>query len=356
MKKSVIRCILGLINDSDFCPQLQTHGDVMIKTDSDSYLGDIVESSGKNTKNINARCGRGWGITTNIIMILKEVCLGQFYFTVALILRESLLFSSVLLNSETWTNVTAAEINQLQNIDNSLLRRILGCPAKTAICSLYLDTAALPIKNVLMGKRIMFLHYLLNLPQSDLTYRIFQAQVDHPVKNDWVLQVNKDLSDIGMADVSFEEIKKKSKNVFKKDIKVKIRRLAFETLMKEKETKSKLKNLKYDSLTIQPYLVSDQLSIPQKQLIFKIRVRMIETPDSYGRDVPCRLCHLARDEMSHVLDCIVLKLAGPGLYRDSDVSITDAFEGNNIEKMKKLAIAFQEALRTREILINKNNN
>ena len=77
---------------------------------------------------------------------------------------------------------------------------------------------------------------------------------------------------------------------------------------------------------------------------------MIETPDNYGRDVPCRLCYLARDEMSHILDCIVLKLACPELYRNSDVSINDAYEGNNMEKLKNLAIVFQEAWRTREKL------
>ena len=130
----------------------------------------------------------------------------------------------------------------------------------------------------------------------------------------------------------------------------KIRELAFITLKNEKDTKSKMRNLNYDSFNIQPYLVSDKLSLRQKQLICKIRAGMIETPDNYGRDVPCRLCYLARDEMSHVLDCIVLKLACPELYRNSDVSINDAYEGNNMEKLKNLAIVFQEAWRTREKL------
>ena len=296
---------IGCNDNIDFCPQLKTHGEVMIKTYSESYLGDIIESNGKNTKNINARCGRGWGIITNITMILREVCLGQFYYTIALILRESLLFSSMLLNSESWTNVTAAEVNQLEKIDKALIKKILSCPAKTTVCFLFLETAALPIKNVLMGKRIMFLHCLLNLPETDLTSRVFHAQAENPIKNDWVLQ---------------------------------------------KDTKSKMRNLNYESFNIQPYLVSDKLSLRQKQLICKIRAGMIETPDNYGRDVPCRLCYLARDEMSHVLDCIVLKLACPELYLNSDVSINDAYEGNNMEKLKNLAIVFQEAWRTREKL------
>ena len=87
---------------------------------------------------------------------------------------------------------------------------------------LFLETAALPIKNVLMGKRIMFLHYLLNLPETDLTSRVFLAQAASPVKNDWVIQVKKDLTDIGMGDISFGDIKQKSKDAFKKGVKTKI--------------------------------------------------------------------------------------------------------------------------------------
>ena len=68
------------------------------------------------------------------------------------------------------------------------------------------------------------------------------------------------------------------------------------------------------------------------------------------RDVICRLCYLARDEMSHVLDCIVLKFACPALYLNRDVSINDAFADNNMEKLKNLAIVFQEAWRMREKL------
>ena len=96
--------------ESTFCPQLKTHDTVMVKSEEDKYLGDIVTADLSNTKNIKARCDRGIGIISNIMIILKEVCLGQFYFKVAVILRESLLFSSMLLNSECWINITKTEI------------------------------------------------------------------------------------------------------------------------------------------------------------------------------------------------------------------------------------------------------
>ena len=78
---------------------------------------------------------------------------------------------------------------------------------------------------------------------------------------------------------------------------------------------------------------------------------MIETPTTCRLHPVATGCNLqVRDEMSHVLDCIVLKFACPALYLNRDVSINDAFADNNMEKLKNLAIVFQEAWRMREKL------
>ena len=53
-------------------------------------------------------------------------------FEVALVWRESLFLSSILINSEAWIGLTMDEIEQLEQTDESLLRKILevgqGCP------------------------------------------------------------------------------------------------------------------------------------------------------------------------------------------------------------------------------------
>ena len=49
---------------------------------------------------------------------------GRFYYEVAVLLRSALLVSSLLFNYEPWYNVTAADLNLLENVDLMLLRRI----------------------------------------------------------------------------------------------------------------------------------------------------------------------------------------------------------------------------------------
>ena len=69
--------------------------------------------------------------------MLEDIYFGPFFFEVALILRSSLFINSILLNSEVWYRITKADIEELESVDNALLRRILEAPACTpALCSI----------------------------------------------------------------------------------------------------------------------------------------------------------------------------------------------------------------------------
>ena len=74
----------------------------MSHVSEDTYLGDILSSDGKNTKNINNRVGRGLGKINDVMNILNKMPLGQDYFKVALLLRESIFLNSVLTNADIW--------------------------------------------------------------------------------------------------------------------------------------------------------------------------------------------------------------------------------------------------------------
>ena len=57
---------------------------------------------------------------------------GSYYFEVASILRSSMILYSILLNSEAWFGLNLAEIEELEQVDEKLIRRILevgkSCP------------------------------------------------------------------------------------------------------------------------------------------------------------------------------------------------------------------------------------
>ena len=78
---------------------------------------------------------------------------------------------------------------------------------------------------------------------------------------------------------------------------------------------------------------------------------MITTPDNSGQDIMCKLCHVSRDEMCHVLECVVVKLACQDLNQMNNVKISDAF--GDFGRMKALVSVYQKMWRKRiEILDN----
>ena len=132
----------------------------------EKYLGDILSSDGKNMKNVLARVNRGVGIANQIISMLEEICFGNYYFQVAVILRNSLFISSVLCNSEAWYNIIAEERDKLEQADEMLLRKILKCPSSTPKEMLYLELNCLPIRIIIMSRRLNLLSSILREDKS----------------------------------------------------------------------------------------------------------------------------------------------------------------------------------------------
>ena len=76
----------------------------MEEKDSERYLGDVIAKDGKNIKNIKARVNKGTGIVRKILTMLDGIPFGKFHFEAGVILRNSLLVSSMLFNSEVCNN------------------------------------------------------------------------------------------------------------------------------------------------------------------------------------------------------------------------------------------------------------
>ena len=173
---------------------------------NDGYLGDIIQSNGKMDLNIKERTNRGQGAIQQISQLLENMCLGRYHFETANVLRDSLLLSSLISNSESWYNLTSRDISNLEKIDENLLRKILSAHSKTPKEMLYLETGNIPIRFILKGRRLNFLWYILNEDEDSLLYSFFKAQCENPVRGDWVNTVKSDLDEIDIK-MDFESIK-----------------------------------------------------------------------------------------------------------------------------------------------------
>ena len=192
-----------------------------------------------------------------------------------MILRSSLLLSSLLLNSEAWVNLSEKDIRSLERTDEILLSKILDSEANTSNTFKYLELGIYPIRFEIMKRKSIFLQYILQQDKESMMYKVFQATCDSPVKNDFVKTCSKYLEFLDIK-LSFDEISKMSQNKFKQIVKQKTEVAAFKYLIKEKNKQTKISLLKYSSLKMQEYLLEGNKNTYISRLIFKARGRNLD--------------------------------------------------------------------------------
>ena len=108
----------------------------------------FISDDGRNINNIKARVSKGKGIMCKILTYLDGIPFGKFYFEIALILRNSLMLSSILFNSEAWYNISKAELDLIESVDLMFLRSILKTPNSTTKEMLYLELGCMPCRDI----------------------------------------------------------------------------------------------------------------------------------------------------------------------------------------------------------------
>ena len=186
-----------------------------------------------------------------------------------------------------------------------------------------------------MARRVNYLHYLANLKENEMLYKVFYAQWKHPVKDDWTIQVQKNLEDFEL-DMTLDDLKKKSANSFKRIMKIKSKEYTLNYLIEIKDSHSKMDNLEYPELKLQNYLRDDEIPLNEARNLYRFRTRVANFKENFKNGhqscaIPCPLCLVQPDTQAHSLQCpeIREKIDVKGTYSDifnedipSDISKT----------------------------------
>ena len=234
------------------CPTLKVHSRDMHETPSSKYLGNVLTSAGGVRDTIEDRRNKGWGKVAQILGILGEVPLGQYRIEVGLLLRKAILTSSLLYSSEAWSAVSEAEIMRLEQVDSALLKGLVEGHSKTATIFHYLETGSLMLRHIIRINRVMYHHHILSLNTEETVRKIYEKQKTGHLKGDWIELIKSDF-DFMEIDMDEEEIKRTPKNIYKKKIKDLIKKAAFKELTEKKNSESKIKDLKYETMANQAY-------------------------------------------------------------------------------------------------------
>ena len=149
-----------------------------------------------------------------------------------------MLLSSILLNSEAWVNLTEKNIRTLEQMDEMLLSKIMGCDSNTSNVFKYLELGVCPVRFEIKMRRIIFLHYLLQEDSSTMVYKVLKATVENPVKNDFVQTCEKYMRELNI-NLTFEQFGKLSKWIARKIDKQKLLMLHLNICKKKRINKQR---------------------------------------------------------------------------------------------------------------------
>ena len=79
-------------------------------------------------------------------------------------LRQAKLINGILYNREAWQNISEDEYKQIEEVDNSFLRRLLNAHSKTSTAFLALETGTLPIRFTIANRRLVYYHTIVSKP------------------------------------------------------------------------------------------------------------------------------------------------------------------------------------------------
>ena len=97
------------------------------------YLGKIIEEKGKHKKDIKERIKKGNVAAIISTTIVNEKNLRNKRIEVGKKLLQSVIIPTIISGAETWTKLTRAEEEEINNIQTQFLNRLLKVPASTPI-------------------------------------------------------------------------------------------------------------------------------------------------------------------------------------------------------------------------------
>jgi hypothetical protein len=334
------------------CPILKVHNNNMQHASTVKYLGDIISVKGSNKDNIEHRRNRGWGKLAEISGFLSEMP-WQHRLEVGLKMRESKLCNGILFSTEAWSSISDRDMDRLEQVDLALLKQLVDGHSKCSKVFYYLEFGVISLRHLIMSRRLMYHHHILTREDNETIKKVFMKQKESHLRGDWYKLI---ISDFEFIEEEIDEdfIKSIQKEGYREYINSKIKAGAYKYYMKQKEkSKKKLKNLKYEEISIQQYLTKEYFSFEEKKLLFSLRSQCYDARLNFRklnkRNLKCRLnCHY-EESQSHIfqscqpiLDKLGLKEA-PNLIH---------IYGTPIEQKNAIKIFIQIDLMRKELLQN----
>ena len=267
---------------------------------------------------------------------------------------EMALIPMITNNAGTWINMSRKTIKVLDNLFHSFCQTIyrvgVGCP----IPNFYWQSASIKFENIVLMRKLNFVHHIANLPPHALAREVHDLQVEHG--GGLHSEIEEHLNTLGVTD-----LRSVSKWQWRKRIREYIINLNKTQLL---EDIKRYKKLNYDELSCEPFerkSYLSTLSLANARMRFRVSSGVVQTirsnyPRKYrGRSLACPGCHGSRatnsdslsdsnfslnnqsetDTQTHVLYCESYSdFRGPSFDPNNDKMLAEFFSKVVMRRME----------------------
>ena len=234
------------------------YGQEMNIVTEEKYLGDQISAGGLGPS-ILATIKKRRGLVIDKIFEIKAViddCRSHVTggIQTGLDIWEMLVIPYLTNNSESWTGLPMAAVEDLDGLQNLFYRVLLQVPAGFPKPMLYWDVKGLLMANRILKKKLLFLHHVATLDGGSIAHQVYKTQKRLQFPG-LVEDCNEFLATIGISDVTKfspgqwkslvnKEIDDKNSSDLLKNMKQNYKKIDYKVMMEEKfEVKPYMKNL-----------------------------------------------------------------------------------------------------------------
>ena len=300
----------------------------------DKYLGDYLHSGGLG-KSVETTVNKRYGVCLNELLELKSVIEDFRMHSLGGIKAGIEIFNLAILpkltyNADTWTEMSESAIQRLESLQNTLMRCLLSVPKSTPTAALNWDFGFLSVEYRVSKKKLMLLHYLVNLDKAALASEIFHIQKDFKLPG--LVQEGKELIQYFNLPNIIEDNITITKCQWKTMVKLAVHSKYEEQIKKKMSNYSKLKDGPMMSENFEEKTYLTDMSMANARTNFRIRskmtkVRMNQRSDKLNSKQLWKCAECGNiDTQSHIVWCPFFASLREGKSLDSDIDLVKYFQ------------------------------
>ena len=283
-------------------PRIEVRKGKINKTKEYKCVGDYYDESGNNELKIKKKMEKSNYMAYETKRRGAYTIVGHAYMSVQLLLLEMTVKPALLANTETWCNITSTEETMITSHHHQVLCIIFGQPKSTPYWGICGETGIWPYKYVIIYKKLMFLHHIVNSTDDRIAKRIVKKQEELVHRKTWYSELYERVEPMKI-NIKTNELEELTKSAWKSEVKEKLHQAIEKEFHQETNIKTKMCFQHGKNFKMEEYVETCDAEMVKK--IMQIRLNMVECKSNYRgcfMDSKCLVCN-EEETTEHLFKC-----------------------------------------------------